>query len=53
MSSNNLIKNITSKDLNVSLQTIQTLINTENIEDFEKLCQNCDFIFPFIKPLKI
>lgn len=49
MSSNNLIKNITSKDLNLSLNTIKTLINTSNLEDFRELCEKSDFIFPFLK----
>ena len=49
MSSNNLIKNITSKDLNLSLNTIKTLINTSNLEDFGELCEKSDFIFPFLK----
>lgn len=49
MSSSNLIKNITSKDLNLSLNTIKTLINTSNLEDFGELCEKSDFIFPFLK----
>ena len=49
MSSSNLIKNITSKDLNLSLNTIKTLINTSNLEDFRELCEKSDFIFPFLK----
>ena len=47
--SSNLIKNITSKDLNLSLNTIKTLINTSNLEDFGELCEKSDFIFPFLK----
>ncbi len=49
MSSNNLIKNITSKDLSLSLNTIKNLINTSNPEDFRELCTGADFIFPFLK----
>lgn len=49
MSSSNLIKNVTSKDLNIRLNTIKNLINSGNIEDFKTLCNSADFIFPFLK----
>ncbi|MBQ8634868.1 hypothetical protein IJ425_01775, partial [bacterium] len=49
MSSENFIKNITSKDINLSINTIKSLIETENIEQFSELCNKSDFIFPFLK----
>lgn len=49
MSSENFIKNITSKDINLSTNTIKNLIDTENIEQFKELCDKADFIFPFLK----
>lgn len=49
MSSNNLIKNITSKDLNLSLETTKTLINSGNEEDFKELTSKAEFIFPFLR----
>lgn len=49
MQNENFIKNITSKDINLSINTIKNLINSENIEQFSELCQKADFIFPFLK----
>ena len=49
MSSDNFIKNITSKDINLSKNTISQMLNNASIEDFQKLCSSCDFIFPFVK----
>lgn len=49
MQNENFIKNITSKDINLSINTIKNLINSENIEQFQELCQKADFIFPFLK----
>ena len=45
----NLLKNITSKDKNISRNTIQKLIKSANFEDFKYLCENSDFIFSFLK----
>ena len=45
----NFIKNITSKDTKLSLNTITTLIKTSDIALFEHLCEKADFIFPFLK----
>ena len=49
MSSQNFIKNITSKDINLSKNTILQMVKSVNIEDFSELCQKSDFIFPFLK----
>lgn len=49
MSDKNFIKNITSKDIKLSQNTIKTLIKTANIEEFGELVQKADFIFPFLK----
>ena len=49
MSQENFIKNITSKDINLSRSTIENLIKTQDIESFGLLCEKSDFIFPFLK----
>jgi len=49
MVSNNFIKNITSKDLKLSQNTILNMLKTANIEEFSELCEKSDFIFPFLK----
>lgn len=49
MSDKNLIKNITSKDVNLAKQTIKNIINTKNLDDFKEICEKSDFIFPFLK----
>ena len=49
MPSENLIKNITSKDINLSISTIKNMLKSANIEDFSLLCEKADFIFPFLK----
>jgi len=49
MPKNNFIKNITSKDINLSQNTILNMIKTSSLEDFKELCKNSDFIFPFLK----
>ena len=49
MPSENLIKNITSKDINISKNTIKNMIKSANIADFGLLCEKADFIFPFLK----
>ena len=49
MSCNNFIKNITSKDNQLSLKTTETLIKSENLDLFRELCEKADFIFPFLK----
>ena len=49
MPSENLIKNITSKDINLSINTIKNMIKSANFEDFSFLCEKADFIFPFLK----
>lgn len=43
------IKNITSKDIKLSQNTISDLISSKNIENFKLLAQHGDFIFSFIK----
>ena len=43
------IKNITSKDINLSKKTISDLINSSNTDNFKLLVQRADFIFPFLK----
>ena len=45
----NFIKNITSKDINLSKNTISNMIKTASIDCFEELCEKSDFIFPFLK----
>lgn len=49
MSDKNFIKNITSKDIGLSQETIKTLIEDTNIENFKELTKASEFIFPFIK----
>ena len=49
MPSENLIKNITSKDNSLSQKTTKNLIKTADIADFKLLCEKSDFIFPFLK----
>lgn len=49
MSSQNFIKNITSKDITQSNNTIKNMIKTANIADFKLLCENAEYIFPFLK----
>ena len=49
MPSENLIKNITSKDINLSNNTIKNILKSTNTEDFSLLCEKADFIFPFLK----
>ena len=50
---NNLImsflRNITSKDVELSQKTILNLIQNKEIQNFEELSNSADFIFPFIK----
>ena len=43
------IKNITSKDLDLSKKTILDLITSANVENFKLLVEKEDFIFPFLK----
>lgn len=45
----NFIKNITSKDIKLSQNTVLNMIKTVSMDNFEELCKNCDFIFPFLK----
>lgn len=45
----NFIKEITSKDIKLSQNTIKNMIEAANSEQFGQLCQNADFIFPFLK----
>lgn len=49
MPSDNFIKNITSKDIKLSKDTIIALIKTADIKHFEELCKKSEFIFPFLK----
>ena len=49
MPNDNFIKNITSKDINISKNTILNMINSASIECFKELCEKSDFIFPFLK----
>ena len=49
MPENNFIKNITSKDINLSKNTILNMIKSSSLSDFEQLCEKSDFIFPFLK----
>ena len=49
MQNPNFIKNITSKDIKLSLNTIENMIKTQDIESFRLLCEKSDFIFPFLK----
>ena len=49
MSSSNLLKNIISKDKNLSENTIKELIKTQNSAGFRELCEKSDFIFPYIR----
>ena len=45
----NFIKNITSKDINLSKNTIRNMIKSASIADFKELCEKSGFIFPFLK----
>lgn len=45
----NFIKNITSKDINLSKNTIENMIKAKDTEAFRLLCEKSDFIFPFLK----
>ncbi|MBQ8848185.1 MAG: hypothetical protein IJ003_04500 [Candidatus Gastranaerophilales bacterium] len=49
MSSENFIKNITSKDLKLSHKTIEALIKQKDSSLFSELCEKSEFIFPFLK----
>ena len=49
MPETNFIKNITSKDIKLSHQTIENMIKAKDIEPFKLLCEKSDFIFPFLK----
>jgi len=49
MPETNFIKNITSKDIKLSLSTIENMIKAKDIEAFKLLCEKSDFIFPFLK----
>ena len=49
MNQDNFVKNIISKDYNVSKNALTELINSKNPTLFKKLCDNSDFIFPFVK----
>ena len=44
-----LLKNITSKDKNISQNTIKMLVKTGDLSNYKYLCENSEFIFPFIK----
>ncbi len=45
----NLLKNITSKDVELSKNTVKALIKSADLDDYNELIKNSDFIFPFIK----
>lgn len=47
--SSNFLKNITSKDILLSQNTIKDLIKTADTKLFQELCDKSDFIFPFLK----
>lgn len=49
MKNENFIKNITSKDLALSHNTIINMIKESDIEAFKLLCEKSDFIFSFLK----
>lgn len=43
------IKNITSKDIELSKNTIKNMISSSNLDEFKLLAENSEFIFPFLK----
>lgn len=43
------VKNITAKDENKAIETITEMINSSDIELFQELVSQSDFLFPFIK----
>ena len=45
----NLLKNITSKDINLSKNTIRELIKSADLANFNELAKSSDFIFSFLK----
>ena len=49
MEDTNFIKNITSKDNEVSKSAMNMLINSSDFKFFKLLCDKSDFIFPFLK----
>ena len=49
MPNENFIKNITSKDIKLSQNTILNMVKTVSVDNFRELCEKCDFIFPFLK----
>lgn len=49
MSLENFIKNITSKDENLAINTTKSLILNQETANFSKLVEKGDFIFPFLK----
>lgn len=49
MDSSNFVKNLTSKDINLAQDTLKELIRGGSLENFKKLVNNSDYIFPFLK----
>ncbi len=49
MSDKNFIKNLTSKDIELSKNTINQIINSKDNSLFKLLCDNSEYIFPFLK----
>jgi len=49
MQNQDFIKQITSKDINLSKKIIKEIIDNKNIALFQELCEKSDFIFPFLK----
>lgn len=49
MNSSNFVKNLTSKDIKLSQNTLKELIQQGSLEKFKELVDNSDYIFPFLK----
>ena len=49
MPSENFIKNLTSKDTNLSQKALKQLLEDSSLENFRELCSKSDFIFPFLR----
>ena len=49
MQNKDFIKQIVSKDLELSRKIIKEIIENKDINAFQELCEKSDFIFPFLK----
>jgi len=49
MPSENFIKNLTSKDMNLSQKALKQLLEDESLENYKELCSKSNFIFPFLR----